>query len=378
MSQTPTDPATPLPEGDVPDEIRHEWVTLAEQVRAHQFAYHVKDSPTISDGEYDALIRRLSALEDEHPALRTPDSPTQQVGGAVFSTDFQAVDHLERMLSLDNAFDADELPGVGGSCRARHGRRRPPLPVRAEDRRARDQPALRGRPAHACADPRRRPHRRGRHPQRPHHRRGPRAAPRRRRARARRDPRRGLLPARGVRRPQRQPRGRRQGAVRQPAQHGGRVAAAEGPTGHRDPRPAHARARHRRPPWPRADPAERGLRPACGSGGCPSPTSCGCSTRSRRCSPSSRTPASTGTTTPTTSTGSSSRSTRSRVQRQLGSTSRAPRWAIAYKYPPEEVNTRLLDIAVNVGRTGRVTPYGVMEAVVGRRVDGHAGHPPQR
>ncbi|MGL5911880.1 MAG: NAD-dependent DNA ligase LigA, partial [Phycicoccus sp.] len=51
------------------------------------------------------------------------------------------------------------------------------------------------------------------------------------------------------------------------------------------------------------------------------------------------------------------------VQRRLGSTSRAPRWAIAYKYPPEEVNTKLLDISVNVGRTGRVTPFGVMEPV---------------
>src|SRR5699024_11183003 len=49
------------------------------------------------------------------------------------------------------------------------------------------------------------------------------------------------------------------------------------------------------------------------------------------------------------------------LQRRLGATSRAPRWAIAYKYPPEEVNTRLLDIRVNVGRTGRVTPYGVMQ-----------------
>jgi DNA ligase (NAD+) len=51
------------------------------------------------------------------------------------------------------------------------------------------------------------------------------------------------------------------------------------------------------------------------------------------------------------------------VQDQLGSTSRAPRWAIAYKYPPEEVTTKLLDINVNVGRTGRVTPFGVMEPV---------------
>ena len=51
------------------------------------------------------------------------------------------------------------------------------------------------------------------------------------------------------------------------------------------------------------------------------------------------------------------------LQRRLGSTSRAPRWAIAYKYPPEEVNTKLLDIHVNVGRTGRVTPFAVMEPV---------------
>ena len=52
------------------------------------------------------------------------------------------------------------------------------------------------------------------------------------------------------------------------------------------------------------------------------------------------------------------------IQRRLGSTSRAPRWAIAFKYPPEEVNTKLLDILVNVGRTGRVTPFGVMDPVV--------------
>ena len=51
------------------------------------------------------------------------------------------------------------------------------------------------------------------------------------------------------------------------------------------------------------------------------------------------------------------------LQRELGATSRAPRWAIAYKYPPEEVNTRLLDIRVNVGRTGRVTPFAIMEPV---------------
>jgi len=100
-------PVTDLPT-DVPDDVRHEWTDLAEQVRAHQFSYHVKDAATISDGEYDVLIRRLNGLEDQHAELRTPDSPTQQVGAA-FSTDFAAVDHLERMFSLDNAFSAQEL-----------------------------------------------------------------------------------------------------------------------------------------------------------------------------------------------------------------------------------------------------------------------------
>ena len=94
---------------EIPDDARHEWADLAEQASAAQFAYHVKDAPTISDAEYDRLIRRLQEIEEAHPSLRTPESPTQQVGGAVFSTDFAAVDHLDRMLSLDNAFDADEL-----------------------------------------------------------------------------------------------------------------------------------------------------------------------------------------------------------------------------------------------------------------------------
>jgi len=93
---------------DVPDDVRHQWTELAEQVRGHQFSYHVKDAPTISDGEYDGLIRELNALEDRYAELRTPDSPTQQVG-ATFSTDFAAADHLERMLSLDNAFSAKEI-----------------------------------------------------------------------------------------------------------------------------------------------------------------------------------------------------------------------------------------------------------------------------
>jgi DNA ligase (NAD+) len=93
---------------DVPAEARSRHAELAEEVRGHQFRYYVLDSPTITDGEFDKLFGELQALEQQHPGLATPDSPTQQVGGT-FSTVFTPVDHLERMLSLDNAFSADEL-----------------------------------------------------------------------------------------------------------------------------------------------------------------------------------------------------------------------------------------------------------------------------
>jgi DNA ligase (NAD+) len=80
---------------------------LADEVSGHLFRYHVLDAPTISDGQFDALWRELLELEERHPELVTPASPTQRVGG--FSTEFAAHDHLERMLSLDNAFAPDEL-----------------------------------------------------------------------------------------------------------------------------------------------------------------------------------------------------------------------------------------------------------------------------
>ncbi|MGE2835586.1 NAD-dependent DNA ligase LigA [Mycobacterium sp. SMC-4] len=95
---------------DGPDaDLRRRWQELADEVRDHQFRYYVRDAPIISDAEFDALLRQLQTLEDEHPELRTPDSPTQLVGGAGFSTDFTAAEHLERMLSLDNVFAPDEL-----------------------------------------------------------------------------------------------------------------------------------------------------------------------------------------------------------------------------------------------------------------------------
>lgn len=87
---------------------RERWQELAEEVRGHQFRYYVRDSPVVSDGEFDALLGELNDLEEAHPELRAADSPTQLVGGG-FATEFTAVDHLERMLSLDNVFDQDEL-----------------------------------------------------------------------------------------------------------------------------------------------------------------------------------------------------------------------------------------------------------------------------
>ena len=81
---------------------------LSDELRGHQYRYYVLDSPTIADAEFDKLLRELESLEERFPALRTPDSPTQNVGGT-FSTLFTAVEHAERMMSLDNVFDEDEL-----------------------------------------------------------------------------------------------------------------------------------------------------------------------------------------------------------------------------------------------------------------------------
>ncbi|QIQ02528.1 NAD-dependent DNA ligase LigA [Streptomyces liangshanensis] len=92
----------------VPAQAREKHAQLAEQIEEHRFRYYVKDQPVVSDAEFDRLLRTLEALEDEYPELRTPDSPTQKVSGA-YETDFTAVQHRERMLSLDNAFDDEEL-----------------------------------------------------------------------------------------------------------------------------------------------------------------------------------------------------------------------------------------------------------------------------
>jgi DNA ligase (NAD+) len=92
----------------VPAEAREKHAQLAEQVEEHRFRYYVKDAPVISDAEFDELLKSVEALEEQYPELRTPDSPTQKVAGS-YKTEFAAVEHRERMLSLDNTFNDDEL-----------------------------------------------------------------------------------------------------------------------------------------------------------------------------------------------------------------------------------------------------------------------------
>jgi DNA ligase (NAD+) len=89
-------------------EIRHMIQELSEAVKDHQFKYYVLDDPTITDAEFDKLWKELLALEAKHPQYKLPDSPTSDVGGG-FATHFEQHDHIEKMMSLDNVFDADEL-----------------------------------------------------------------------------------------------------------------------------------------------------------------------------------------------------------------------------------------------------------------------------
>ena len=112
MPDTPADGPADGPAGrpaaPAPDEAREEHRLLAEEVEEARWRYYVLDDPSIDDAAFDRRMRRLEELEEAHSELRTPDSPTQQVGGAV-STDFTPHDHLQRMESLDNAFSYDEL-----------------------------------------------------------------------------------------------------------------------------------------------------------------------------------------------------------------------------------------------------------------------------
>ena len=361
-STTASTTASPI-ESDVPEDVRHEWTELAEQASAAQFAYHVKDAPTISDGQYDALIKRLNAIEDEHPQLRTPESPTQQVGGAVFSTDFTAVDHLERMLSLDNCFSPEELAAWAArvardaSTAAYHY-----LCELKIDGLAVNLLYENGKLTRALT---------------------------------RGDGRTGEDVTNNVRTIDGIPHQLKgkdhptkveiRGEVFFPVEAFGELNAqlvAAGKPPYANPRNTAAGSLRQKDPRVTAS---RGLRMLVHGIGYREGLELTRQSQAYDLFEEWGLPVSTHSKVVDTIEevqdyvayygehrhdveheldGIVIKVDEVAVQRQLGSTSRAPRWAIAYKYPPEEVNTRLLDIQVGVGRTGRVTPFGVMEPVV--------------
>ncbi len=351
----------------VPDDARHRWTELAEEIRGHRFAYYVRDAPTVSDAQFDALMHELEALEQAHPGLRTPDSPTQVVGGT-WSTEFEPVDHLERMLSLDNVFSADELTtwaerverDAGGDdahrvtflCELKidglavnllyEGGRLVRAATRGDGRTGEDVTlnvrTIAGVPTVL--------------------RRSEVTVPRRVEVRGE-----VFFPIAGF-----------------AALNASLVEAGKAPFAN----PRNTAAGSLRQKDPRVT-ASRGLRLLVHGIGARDGFDI------ERQSQAYELLAAWGLPVPQTyrvvdsvaavrafveSTGEHRHDQEHEIdgvvvkvddvalQRRLGSTSRAPRWAVAYKYPPEEVNTKLLDIQVNVGRTGRVTPFGVMEPVL--------------
>lgn len=334
---------------------------LAQEIEEHRFRYYVKDAPTISDAEFDTLLRELMALEEAHPELRTPDSPTQKVAG-FYQTEFTSVKHLERMLSLDNAFDYAELDAWADRVAKEVG----PAPVHYLCELKVDGLAVNltysgGRLVRGAT--------------RGDGRTGEDITPNIRTI--------GEIPDRlaGENLPDLV---EIRGEVFFPEEEFEELNArlvAQGKAPFANPRNAAAGSLRQKDPRVTATRplhmvvhgigARQGL------------------TIDRQSSsyellrewglPIARRYTVAGTIAEVKEFvkyfGEHRHSVEHEIdgvvvkvdevalQGRLGSTSRAPRWAIAFKYPPEEVNTKLLDIRVNVGRTGRVTPYAVMHPV---------------
>jgi DNA ligase (NAD+) len=344
-----------------------------------QYRYHVLDAPTIDDGAYDAGIRELNSLEEQFPGLRTPDSATQQVGGQI-STLFTPVEHLERLMSLDNVFSPGELSGWHERA-VRLGGTGPYLCELKIDGLAIDLVYTRGRLTRAAT--------------RGDGRTGEdvtanvktiKSIP----ARLTGDDVPTLLEVRGEvflteeaferlnarqleegKSPAPNPRNAAAGSLRQKDPkvtasrgldaiiHGiGRVegsgpisGSAAGPSegGHLEGAPDTQSGWYERlRSW--------GL-PVSGKYKVVAEMAAVQEFVDYYADPAHRHE------TPYEIDGVVVKVDSVAMQQAMGATSRAPRWAIAYKYPPEEVTTRLTDIRVNVGRTGRVTPFAVMEPV---------------
>ncbi|GEP36298.1 DNA ligase [Nocardioides szechwanensis] len=353
MSEEQPTPATP--------EARDEHQQLVELVEDARWRYYVLDDPTLDDADFDQRMRRLEELEEEFPELRTPDSPTQKVGGAV-STEFTAVDHLQRMESLDNAFSYDELAAWHARL-GRDGIESPDLLCELKvDGLAINLLYDKGRLVRALT---------------------------------RGDGRTGEDVTPNVKTIESVPHRLRQsdtypvpdlvevrGEVFLPRDAFERLNASMVDAGKpmfANPRNAAAGSLRQKDPKVTAT---RALGLVCHGIGAregfePTAQSMAYAALAEWGLPVSEAVkvlptlekvqdyiADAGerrhTIVPYEIDGVVVKVDDVALQRRLGSTSRAPRWAIAFKYPPEEVNAELLDIRVNVGRTGRVTPYGVM------------------
>jgi DNA ligase (NAD+) len=353
------------PEDDpVPPEVRRQWRELADEVREHQFRYYVRDAPIISDAEFDQLLRRLAGVEEQHPELRTPDSPTQLVGGAGFATDFTSADHLERMLSLDNVFSTEEFDIWAARVRAEVGNDVPYLCELKIDGVALALVYRDGRLVRAAT---------------------------------RGDGRTGedvTLNARTIDDvPERLTAGdgypipdvlevRGEVFFRLADFEALNAALVEdGKTPFANPRNSAAGSLRQKDP---SVTARRKLRMICHGVGYTEGFRPATLHDAYLALGAWGLPVSDHTTRVEDVAGALERIAYwgehrhdvdheidgvvvkvddVALQRRLGSTSRAPRWAIAYKYPPQEVQTKLLDIRVNVGRTGRVTPFAFMAPV---------------
>jgi DNA ligase (NAD+) len=348
---------------DVPAEVRERYGALADEVRGHQFRYYVLDSPTISDGQFDELLHRLEAMEAEYPSLVTPESPTQNVGGT-FSTEFAAYDHLERMLSLDNVFDTEEMLAWIERVEREIGSSTQYLAELKIDGLAINLLYEQGKLTRALT---------------------------------RGDGRTGEDVTLNVRTLDQVPE-RLTGTDEFPVPalvevrgevffrvedflelNASLVEAGKPPFAN----PRNTAAGSLRQKDPRVTRSRR-LRLICHGLGKREGFEPGRQSEAYDALRAWGLPVSTHTKVFTTAKevldhieywgehrhdaeheidGIVIKVDQVSLQRRLGTTSRAPRWAIAYKYPPEEAITKLLDIQVNVGRTGRVTPFAVMEPV---------------
>jgi DNA ligase (NAD+) len=356
VSSAEADPVAP--------EIRRQWRELADEVREHQFRYYVRDAPIISDAEFDQLLRRLQALEEQFPELRTPDSPTQLVGGAGFATDFTSAEHLERMLSLDNVFGADEFELWAARVRAEVGHDVPYLCELKVDGVALALVYRDGRLVRAAT---------------------------------RGDGRTGEDVTLNARTIDDVPERLTQGdgpPIPKVLEVRGEVffrladfealnaaLVEDGKAPFANPRNSAAGSLRQKDP---AVTARRRLRMICHGVGHAEGFRPATLHEAYLALGAWGLPVSDHTSRVENVAGALDRITYwgehrhdvdheidgvvvkvddVALQRRLGSTSRAPRWAIAYKYPPQEVQTELLDIRVNVGRTGRVTPFAFMTPV---------------